>query len=46
MPEPPIFQPGWRLQDGVPVTEDIYKIVADMLHVMNSGIDTLATLKA
>lgn len=44
MPIPPPFEEGWKLQDGVPVTRDMYDTVYDMLATMNAGIDTLQVL--
>ncbi|EFN52021.1 hypothetical protein CHLNCDRAFT_139592 [Chlorella variabilis] len=39
IPPPPPFREGWKLQDGLPVTRDLYDVIAQMIDTMNRGID-------
>ncbi|PSC71378.1 hypothetical protein C2E20_5225 [Micractinium conductrix] len=36
---PPPFEEGWKLQDGVAITKDLYDIIVLMITTMNTGID-------
>jgi hypothetical protein len=44
LPEPPPFQEGWKLQDGVPVTKDLRDTLHLMIRTMNKAIDALKPL--
>ena len=39
--EPPPFEEGWVLQDGIAVTRDLYDTVTLMIKTMNAGIDVV-----
>jgi hypothetical protein len=39
LPLPPPFEEGWKLQDGIPVTRDLYDTLVLMISTMNAGID-------
>jgi hypothetical protein len=41
IPPPPPFKEGWKLQDGLPVTRDLYDIIKLMIDTMNAGIDLI-----
>lgn len=41
IPPPPPFKEGWKLQDGLPVTRDLYDIIKQMIDTMNAGIDLM-----
>lgn len=46
IPELPAFQDGWKLQDGVSVSEELYGTLQDMVRQMNKGIQMLSDLPA
>ncbi|KAL4451270.1 hypothetical protein ABPG77_009342 [Micractinium sp. CCAP 211/92] len=39
LPVPPPFEEGWKLQDGVAITKDLYDTLVLMINTMNAGID-------
>lgn len=41
---PPPFQEGLKLQDGKPITRDLYDTLYKMIELMNAGIATLKPL--
>lgn len=38
---PPPFEEGWKLQDDVAITKDLYDVVVLMITTMNAGIDVI-----
>jgi hypothetical protein len=45
LPEPPPFEEGWTLQDGVAVTRELRDTLALMMRLMNEGIASLKPLE-
>lgn len=44
IPMPPLFQEGWHLLDGKPVTRKLYDMMVLELTQMNKAVDTLPDL--
>ena len=44
IPLPPAFKDDWKLQDGQPVTRELYDTMVGMITHMNNAIDTLPEL--
>ena len=44
LPLPPPFEEGWTLQDGIPVTKELYDTTYLMIKTMNDAVKTLKPL--
>lgn len=45
VPLPPPFTEGWKLQDGQPVTRELYATLVDMIEQMNKAVAVLPELQ-
>jgi hypothetical protein len=44
IPLPPPYMEGWKLQDGQPVTRELYATLVQMIEQMNKAVDALPVL--